>query len=202
LVELYLDETKIISLGHGHLKDLRSLQGLGLSGTKLSDTSLQHLEGLASLQRLDIHNTQVTDGGLKHLKGLSNLQWMDLGSTQVSDAGVDDLKRTLPRVWVGYDSFSSWMPAREYQQIFEAKRAQKYYPAEVEGKNSEGVSMFRARFVRMPDEKGFRFYTFHGIDRSEYVRRTTRYRQEGLHETSKTSFVDISGVERFSGTWK
>ena len=75
-----------------HLKELRSLQCLGLELATVSDAGLEHLRELNQLKTLNLLGTHVTDAGLECLKGLRQLQWLDLNYTTVSDAGLRHLK--------------------------------------------------------------------------------------------------------------
>jgi len=97
--------------------------------------------------------------------------------------------------------FSEWLSKDEYQQFWKSKGEQGFYSVEVEGKNADGNSLFRARFEAKPGDHGFAHFTFHGIVAAEYDRRTAEYRQNGFRELSVHTFIDASGVKRFSGTW-
>ncbi len=66
----------VTDAGLEHLKGLRQLQRLGLSGTQVSDAGLERLKGLTQLLGLSFYNsTQVSDAGLAYLNRLTQLQW-------------------------------------------------------------------------------------------------------------------------------
>ncbi len=72
-----------------HLKELKSLRYLDLSGTYITDDGLEHLKGLKNLRHLNLSGTQITDAGLEHLEGLTNLVHLDVSETQVTYAGLE-----------------------------------------------------------------------------------------------------------------
>lgn len=80
-----------------HLRRLKSLTSLCLSGTAIDDTGLAHLAGLDALSQLDLRHTQVTDAGLEHLAGLARLDSLDTFGTRVTYAGLARLERRIPR---------------------------------------------------------------------------------------------------------
>lgn len=60
--------------GIAHLKGLKGLQRLRLSGTAVTDAGLAHLKGLSNLEHLFLDGAQITDARLPHLMGLSLLR--------------------------------------------------------------------------------------------------------------------------------
>lgn len=89
---LDLSGSKVDDAGLMHLKELPGLTGLILTNTSITDDSLRHLEGLVNLRSLGLGGTQITGPGLSHLKGLSNLRVLSLKNTPVTDDGLDHLK--------------------------------------------------------------------------------------------------------------
>ena len=85
-----------------HLKDLKELQSLDLTGAAVTDAQVERLKGLTQLRSLNLTDARVTDAGLDHLKGLSQLQRLSLFNTQVTDAGLERLKRLwrLELLWL------------------------------------------------------------------------------------------------------
>jgi Leucine-rich repeat (LRR) protein len=92
LTYLHLSGTQITDAGMVHLKELTNLSTVSLNETKVTDVGIRHLEGLTNLEDLYLRHTQVTDAGLVHLKGLTQLSSLDLAGTQVTDAGLVHLK--------------------------------------------------------------------------------------------------------------
>ena len=114
----------------------------------------------------------------------------DLNASGSSSPSRDDDKSAT-------DGFSEWMPGPEYQKLFQTMSQRGFYPCVIEEK--AGPS-FRAKFVHKPNAD-FRFFSFHGISRIEYDRRTSDFRQKELRELNVTSFTDADGNLRYSGTW-
>jgi hypothetical protein len=85
-----------------HLKALKNLNTLALSGTDITDAGLEHFEGLASLEHLYLGYSQVTDAGLEHLEGLTRLDVLYLEQTQVTPEGVKKLQEALPDCEIVY----------------------------------------------------------------------------------------------------
>jgi hypothetical protein len=77
--------------GLKHLKGLRHLKRLGLSGTAVTNRGLAYLAGIASLESLQLEGTQVDGAGMEHLRVLPNLGSLNLRRTRVDDAGLERL---------------------------------------------------------------------------------------------------------------
>ena len=73
-----------------HVKGLRRLKRLRLSGTDVTDAGLEDLKGLKRLKDLTLSYTYVTDAGLRHLTGLP-IEKLDLSYTGVTYAGLVNL---------------------------------------------------------------------------------------------------------------
>ena len=77
------------------LNDLTNLRTLDLS-KQITDAGLMHLKDLTSLQELGLGGTKVTDAGLVNLKGLTSLRKLYLTDTKDTDTGIAELQKTLP----------------------------------------------------------------------------------------------------------
>ena len=90
-----------------HLKGLRQLQELGLSGTEVTDAGLEHLKGLRQLEKLDLYDTGITDAGLAHLKGFGERlqRTLHVASTKVK-VPLDPTERESH----GPQFVRTWMP--------------------------------------------------------------------------------------------
>ena len=98
LPALTLTGAAVTDAGLAHLKELKSLPALVLAGTKVTDAGLVHLKELKSLTFVSLSGTAVTDAGLVHLKELNSLTAIRLqGAKNVTDAGVADLRKALPK---------------------------------------------------------------------------------------------------------
>jgi beta-lactamase regulating signal transducer with metallopeptidase domain/biopolymer transport protein ExbD len=98
---LIYENREITDSGLVHLKDLRSLHTLDLTGTNVEGPGLAHLKGLTSLRNLYLTRTRVDAAGLEYLKALTSLHYLDLRDTQVTGSGiehpeVEDLWKALP----------------------------------------------------------------------------------------------------------
>jgi internalin A len=71
-----------------HLKNLKELEWLDLSGTKLTDDGLVHLRQLTRLRALSLYRVQLSGKGLSHLGALPDLESLYLFSVPL------DKKRT------------------------------------------------------------------------------------------------------------
>jgi hypothetical protein len=61
---------------------------------------LAHLKGLKNLTLLNLSGTQVSDAGLAHLRELPSLRLIGLKDTRVTDAGIASLQEGAPMVRV------------------------------------------------------------------------------------------------------
>jgi hypothetical protein len=76
-----------------NLKNLTTLRVLCLDDdTSVTDAGLVNLQGLKTLNVLYLRGAPVTDAGLANLKALTALQHLDLSYTYVTDAGLVNLK--------------------------------------------------------------------------------------------------------------
>jgi Leucine-rich repeat (LRR) protein len=101
-LRLYHDHN-VTDAGLKHLKGLRNLKELCLTGTKITDAGLEQLKSLKGLRWLYLDRTQVSDTGVQHFKELSNLEWLHVVHTQVTDKGVKKLKQSLPDCHIWWD---------------------------------------------------------------------------------------------------
>jgi Leucine-rich repeat (LRR) protein len=79
-----------------HLRGLKHLRELNLSGADITDKGLAKLAGLTNLEVLDLSHTKVTDAGLVHLKGFRRLRTLILDSTSYVTEGSAGLLKTNP----------------------------------------------------------------------------------------------------------
>lgn len=71
-----------------HVRHVRALEELHLSGARISDSTLKHVQALSGLQVLDLSKTAIGDSGVGHLADLNSLVRLDLSGTNVTDAGL------------------------------------------------------------------------------------------------------------------
>lgn len=101
---------------------------------------------------------------------------------------------------VNAEAWSQWMTSAQYQQAFNRRATQGFYPDRVEGKCESGIEQFRAEWSRIPS--GGRFVSHHGIDREAYVSKNREYTSNRDYaRVFVTTFRDCSGVQRYQATW-
>lgn len=103
-----LGKAQVTDAGLVHLRRLRKLQRLNLSGTHVTDAGLRHLRGLHTITAVSLAGTHVTDRGLAELQHLPELRWLNLKHTRISDNGVRHLLhlRKLEHLNLGHTSIS------------------------------------------------------------------------------------------------
>ena len=94
---------QISDQGLRHLRDLKHLELLDLSGLPITDQGLRELRELAKLEILSLDNTGVTDNGLSHLACLTRLKLLKVQRTAVTQQGVAELKRHIPNCQIEFD---------------------------------------------------------------------------------------------------
>lgn len=87
--------TRVKGPGLTHLKSLKHLHRLDLTGTAIDDTDLKHLEPLPWLEDLRLGQTRVTSAGVARLKSLTNLKTIGLEQDAVSNDALLPLSELL-----------------------------------------------------------------------------------------------------------
>ena len=87
-----------------HIKGLKRLKSLGLSGNRITDAGLPLLANLESLETLDLDGTPVTDAGLSALVGLKRLKMLRVENTGVTREGLARFQQKRPDVEVIHES--------------------------------------------------------------------------------------------------
>jgi len=82
---------RITDAGLNHLKGLKKLRRLDLTGTHVTDAFLEHVGTLTNLEQLHLTSTRVTDAGVKRLKGLKKVRLLTLHHDPITDAGLAHL---------------------------------------------------------------------------------------------------------------
>ena len=88
--------------GLEHLKEIKNLPGLNLSGSKLTAKELECLKQLPHLQWLNLSGTNLRDEDLACLAGLKELRHLRLVNTQVTPQGVKQLADLLPEAKIEF----------------------------------------------------------------------------------------------------
>lgn len=71
--------------GLTHLRGLKGVRSLFLSGTSVTDAGLRHVAGLTTVQNLHLERTSVTDAFWPHIADMKELRSLWLRGTDVRD---------------------------------------------------------------------------------------------------------------------
>jgi uncharacterized protein YjbI with pentapeptide repeats len=92
IISIDLQGTGITDVELAHLRSLKSLQTLNLSGcSKVTDAGLAYLSGLMSLSEINLAGTAVRGDGLAHLKSVTNLTILELPDSPLTVKQVSPL---------------------------------------------------------------------------------------------------------------
>ena len=98
------------------------------------------------------------------------------------------------------DGFTPWLSASDYQAEFDRQLANNYYPVEVEGRNFNGESQYRGKFVPYPPSP-FAFYSIHSHTQASYESINSDLLSQGYTRIFLQTFVDLDGITRYQATW-
>ncbi len=94
LREIYANGTPLGNAGLRHIKSIRSLAFLDISGTSLTDTQFAELKGANNLVHLKIGANFLSNDGMKIVLSLSKLKILDLeGMPTINDAALGILSK-------------------------------------------------------------------------------------------------------------
>ncbi len=96
-----------------HLKQIKNLPGLNLSGSKLTAKELQCFKELTNLQWLNLSGTNLRDEDLPSLAGLKALRHLRLVNTQVTPQGAKQLADMLPEAKIEFRFPNKWAPCQQ-----------------------------------------------------------------------------------------
>jgi Leucine-rich repeat (LRR) protein len=94
---------KLANLVELRLGSTMSTLGRLDQATLVTDAGLRHLRPLKRLKRLDLSGTQISDAGLKHLLALESLEYLDLRDTRTTAAGRGALQAARPDLEISGD---------------------------------------------------------------------------------------------------
>jgi hypothetical protein len=98
LEAFFIGDSSKIGDGLMHLRRLRRLGRIQLTGPGITDDRLAELASVRGLKSIVLQRTPVTDAGLRHFAGLSKLEHLTIYDAQgVTDAGLIPLAK-LPRL--------------------------------------------------------------------------------------------------------
>lgn len=94
---------------------------------------------------------------------------------------------------------SEWMSSYQYQQEFNAKSQNGFYPSLVEGKCTSAGERFRVEWKTIPP--GAFFASHHGLSKETYESTNAYYSSQGYSLEFMNTFKDCVGVDRYQATW-
>ena len=92
-----LNSLKCLSLTAG-MRRVKEDGGLVLSPSvnpRITDKALAYIKNIKSLEELGLRNTNISDAGLGQLYGLKSLKRLDVSGTKVSEAAIKRLEKAL-----------------------------------------------------------------------------------------------------------
>ena len=92
-----------------------------------------------------------------------------------------------------------WMTAAQYQQAFNKRAREGFYPEKVEGRCEGSSEQFHVEWKGIP--LGARFVSHHAITKERYERKNQEYVSKGYSLESLNKFKDCSGQDRYQATW-
>ena len=101
-------------------------------------------------------------------------------------------------------SFTKWMNGNEYQENFDRKYQEGYYPVVVEAKSSlTGNTEFRACYVPFPKypSEAFYFYSYHGITTESFENRHKELKADNFSLAYHQPFETPQGDVIHQATW-
>ncbi len=94
-----------------------------------------------------------------------------------------------------------WLIASNYQTEFDQQVNNGFYPIEVEGRNFNGESQFRGKFVPIPPNP-FLFNSIHGHEKGSYEGLNTNLLSQGYTQIHLQTFVNSMGITLYQATWE
>ncbi len=92
-----------------------------------------------------------------------------------------------------------WMTSAQFQQVFDRKVADGFYPYEIDGKCENGYEQFSAKWTGLP--LGWYFYARHGAFEAPFERFNQDYLSKGFTLEFSSTFEDCAGKTRYQGVW-
>jgi Leucine Rich repeat len=91
---MMVGRTNVTGTGLAHLRILKSLRSVEISGLDVTDAALAHLASLPQLQKLALRNAHgITDAGMAHVAKMTELRDLTLFSPGITDVGIGQLVR-------------------------------------------------------------------------------------------------------------
>lgn len=97
-------------------------------------------------------------------------------------------------------AYTPWMPGDDFGKQMDKYWKDGYYPANVEGRNHDGTSEFRASLKPFP-KRTWWFYWWYGQPLSSYEDHKKRLTSEGFEEIHLQDFTDRDGIKRYQTCW-
>jgi len=94
---------------------------------------------------------------------------------------------------------AEWLTAAQYQQAFNKRVRDGFYPSKIQGRCESGSEQFHAAWKPIPLGTGF--ISHHGLPKESYERRNQAYVSKGYTLEALDKFKDCSNIDRYQATW-
>ncbi len=94
-----------------------------------------------------------------------------------------------------------WLTASDYQTEFDQQVENGFYPREVEGRNFDGESQFRGKFVPIPPNS-FVFESIHGHEKGSYEGLNSSLIAQDYTQIHLQTFVNSEGITLYQAIWE
>lgn len=163
------------------------------------DVSVRRLRQADALGKRNMGDTgSVIFGPVKASVNGNSYWWWKVDFESGPDGWVAE--NFLQSSGVPVYGFTPWLSDVEYQAEFNRQLAGSYYPLEVEGRNFNGESQYRGKFVPFPPSS-FYFYSIHGHTQASYESLNSDLLSQGYKQIFLQTFVDQDGITRYQATW-
>ena len=93
---------------------------------------------------------------------------------------------------------AEWLTSRQYQEEFEKRAREGFYPDGIEGRCEDGNEQFRAEWKGLPLGAGFE--SFHAMTKEAFENKK-KENATGYSLGRVNTFKDCSGEDRYQATW-
>ncbi|HEY5894736.1 MAG TPA: toll/interleukin-1 receptor domain-containing protein [Chthoniobacterales bacterium] len=100
---------------------------------------------------------------------------------------------------VTVEGSAEWLTAAQYQQAFDKKAEEGFYPYKVEGRCENESEQFRVEWKGIPLDA--EFVSHHAITREFFETKNREYTSMGFSLESLNKFKDCAGRDRYQATW-
>ena len=92
-----------------------------------------------------------------------------------------------------------WLTGDQYQEAFDKRLENGFYPDRLEGRCENGYQRFHAEWKRIPPSTDF--ISHHGITKEIYDGKRQEYEPQGFSLESLQVLKDCAGLDKYQATW-